>query len=55
MLAAAESGADIVDVAIDSLSGMTAQPSMGAVATSVERTPLDTGKSKIGISSFLLQ
>ena len=44
MLAAAEAGADIVDAAIDSMSGMTSQPSLGAIVTSVERTPLDTGK-----------
>lgn len=43
MIAAAEAGADIVDVAIDSMSGMTSQPSMGAVVTSLERTPYDTG------------
>jgi len=43
MLAAASAGADIVDVAVDSMSGMTSQPSMGAVVASVERTPLDTG------------
>jgi len=43
MLAAAESGADVVDVAVDSMSGMTSQPSMGAVVASLERTPLDTG------------
>jgi len=43
MLAAAEAGADVVDVAVDSMSGMTSQPSMGAVVASVQRTPLDTG------------
>lgn len=43
MLAAAEAGADVVDVAVDSMSGMTSQPSMGALVASVERTPLDTG------------
>jgi len=42
MLAAAEAGADVVDVAVDSLSGLTSQPSMGAVVASVERTPQDT-------------
>jgi len=42
MLAAAEAGADVVDVAVDSLSGLTSQPSMGAVVASVERTPHDT-------------
>jgi len=45
MLAAAEAGADIVDVAIDSMSGMTSQPSLGAIVTSCERTNLDTGVS----------
>lgn len=43
MLAAARAGADVVDVAVDSMSGMTSQPSMGAVVASVQRTPLDTG------------
>uniref|UniRef100_H2YA21 Pyruvate carboxylase n=1 Tax=Ciona savignyi TaxID=51511 RepID=H2YA21_CIOSA len=43
MLAAAEAGADIVDGAIDSMSGMTSQPSIGALVTSCERTPHDTG------------
>lgn len=43
MLAAAEAGADIVDVAVDSMSGLTSQPSMGAVVASVERTALDSG------------
>lgn len=43
MLACAEAGADVVDVAVDSMSGMTSQPSMGAVVASLERTPLQTG------------
>ena len=42
MLSAAEAGADIVDVAVDSLSGLTSQPSMGAIVASVQRTPQDT-------------
>lgn len=42
MLACAEAGADVVDVAVDSMSGMTSQPSMGAVVASLERTPLQT-------------
>ena len=45
MLACAEAGADVVDVAVDSMSGMTSQPSMGALVASLERTPLQTGKS----------
>lgn len=44
MLACAEAGADVVDVAVDSMSGMTSQPSMGAVVASLQGTPLDTGK-----------
>ena len=43
MLRCAEAGADVVDVAVDSMSGMTSQPSMGAVVASLERTELDTG------------
>ncbi len=43
MIACAESGADVVDVAVDSMSGMTSQPSMGAVVAGLERTDLDTG------------
>lgn len=43
MLAAAEAGADVVDVAADSLSGMTSQPSMGAIVAALENTGMDTG------------
>ena len=43
MLTCAEAGADAVDVACDSMSGTTSQPSMGAIIASVEGTELDTG------------
>jgi pyruvate carboxylase len=43
MIAAAESGAAIIDVAIDSMSGLTSQPSMGAFIASLQGTKLDTG------------
>ena len=43
MLAAYEAGADVVDVAVDSMSGMTSQPSMGAIVASLEKTRGDTG------------
>jgi len=43
MLAAAEAGADIVDVAIDALSGLTSQPSMGALAAVTQGTDLSIG------------
>ncbi|CAG9761968.1 unnamed protein product [Ceutorhynchus assimilis] len=42
MLACAEAGADVVDVAVDAMSGMTSQPSMGAIVASLQGTPLDT-------------
>eukprot|EP00697_Spironema_sp_BW2_P000041 gnl/Spiro4/10075_TR5349_c1_g1_i1.p1 gnl/Spiro4/10075_TR5349_c1_g1~~gnl/Spiro4/10075_TR5349_c1_g1_i1.p1 ORF type:complete len:826 (-),score=228.22 gnl/Spiro4/10075_TR5349_c1_g1_i1:1082-3559(-) len=43
MLAAAWAGADAVDCAVDSMSGMTSQPSMGAIVAALEGTELDTG------------
>jgi len=43
MIAAAAAGADIIDVAIDSMSGLTSQPSMGAVCMALEQTNLGTG------------
>ncbi|XP_075977101.1 pyruvate carboxylase isoform X2 [Anticarsia gemmatalis] len=42
MLACAEAGADVVDVAVDSMSGLTSQPSMGALVASLQGTKLDT-------------
>lgn len=42
-LAAAAAGADIVDCCIDSMSGTTSQPSMGALVHSLAGTELDTG------------
>uniref|UniRef100_A0A8C7KWJ3 Pyruvate carboxylase n=1 Tax=Oncorhynchus kisutch TaxID=8019 RepID=A0A8C7KWJ3_ONCKI len=45
MLACAEAGADIVDVAVDSMAGMTSQPSMGAIVACTKGTNLSTGIS----------
>jgi len=42
-LAAAEAGADVVDVAMDAMSGLTSQPSLGAIVANLRGTPLDTG------------
>ena len=44
MLACAHAGADVVDVAVDSMSGLTSQPSMGAVVASLQGEELDTGR-----------
>ncbi|XP_031339873.1 pyruvate carboxylase, mitochondrial-like isoform X1 [Photinus pyralis] len=52
MLACAEAGADVVDVAVDSMSGMTSQPSMGAIVASLQGTPLDTGFTLPVISEY---
>lgn len=43
MIACAQAGADAVDTATDSLSGMTSQPSVGAVLASLEGSELDPG------------
>jgi len=43
MLAAARAGADVVDCAIDPMSGTTSQPSMGAIIGTCQNTDLDTG------------
>jgi len=43
MLAAAAAGADVVDVAIDSMSGLTSQPPMGAIVSALEQSNLGTG------------
>ena len=47
MVAAAKAGADIVDVAIDSMSGLTSQPSMGAVAAALKGTDLETSATAV--------
>lgn len=43
MLAAAHAGADVVDGAIDAMSGMTSQPSLGAIVSNMKGTGIDTG------------
>ena len=43
VLMAAEAGVDIVDLAIESMSSMTSQPSMNAVAEALRGTKRDTG------------
>ena len=43
MIACARAGADAVDAATDSMSGMTSQPSINAILASLEGTGLDPG------------
>ncbi|XP_012218527.1 pyruvate carboxylase, mitochondrial isoform X2 [Linepithema humile] len=52
MLACAKSGADVVDVAVDSMSGMTSQPSMGAVVASLQGTDIDTKLDLSDVSEY---
>ncbi|XP_042882982.1 pyruvate carboxylase, mitochondrial-like isoform X2 [Penaeus japonicus] len=52
MLQCAYAGADAVDVAVDSMSGMTSQPSMGAVVASLMGDKLDTGMNLGDISQY---
>ncbi|WVQ93145.1 pyruvate carboxylase [Kwoniella sp. CBS 9459] len=52
MIACAHAGADVVDVAIDDLSGLTSQPAMGAVCGALEQTGLGTGISHENIQAL---
>ncbi|EGI62604.1 Pyruvate carboxylase, mitochondrial [Acromyrmex echinatior] len=52
MLACAKNGADVVDVAVDSMSGMTSQPSMGAIVASLQGTDIDTKLDLSDVSEY---
>lgn len=52
MLECAKAGADVVDVAVDSMSGMTSQPSMGAIVASLNGTNMDTKFDLRDISEY---
>jgi len=52
MVACAEAGADAVDAASDSMSGMTSQPSIGAILASLEGTDLDPGLNGHAVRSL---
>jgi len=49
VLKAAEAGADIVDLAISTLSGLTAQPSLNAIVAALEGGERDTGLDVLGL------
>lgn len=51
-MAAVAAGCDIIDVAIDSMSGTTSQPCMGAVVSALEGTKYDTGIDPRDIKSL---
>jgi len=52
MINCAMAGADVVDLAVDSMSGMTSQPSMGAFVSSLAGTDIDTGFDLQKISAY---
>eukprot|EP00096_Caligus_rogercresseyi_P000664 TRINITY_DN1113_c0_g1_i3.p1 TRINITY_DN1113_c0_g1~~TRINITY_DN1113_c0_g1_i3.p1 ORF type:complete len:1086 (-),score=226.61 TRINITY_DN1113_c0_g1_i3:477-3734(-) len=47
MINCAKAGADVIDVAVDSMSGMTSQPSMGALVASLAGTPQEVKGSNL--------
>jgi len=49
MLACCEAGADIVDVALAPMAGLTSQPALGALVAALEGTPHDTGLDLHGL------
>jgi len=51
-MAAAEAGADVVDVAIDSMSGLTSQPSMGALVAALRGSEQDSGLDLASLESL---
>merc|ERR1719508_553195 len=52
MISCALAGADVVDLAVDSMSGMTSQPSMGAFVASLQGSELDTGIDLDRVSQY---
>lgn len=52
MVACAESGADVVDVAVDSMSGITSQPTMGGLVACLQPTAHDTKLNLQDISQY---
>jgi pyruvate carboxylase len=52
MVACAQAGADAVDAATDSMSGMTSQPSIGAILASLEGTDLDPGLNRYHVRAL---
>ncbi|MEQ8831372.1 MAG: pyruvate carboxylase [Alphaproteobacteria bacterium] len=52
VLAACEAGADAVDAAMDSFSGLTSQPNLGSIATALADTDRDSGLDLATIRSF---
>jgi pyruvate carboxylase len=52
VLAASEAGADVVDLAIASMSGSTSQPNLNSIVAGVQHTPRDTGLDLHTLNEF---
>ncbi len=52
VLAAADAGADAVDAAMDSFSGLTSQPNLGSIALALTDTPRDPGLDAGTVRAF---
>ena len=52
VLAAVDAGADAVDAAMDAMSGLTSQPSLGAIVAALEHTERDSGLDCRRIAPF---
>ena len=52
VLAAAEAGVDAIDAAVDSMSGLTSQPNLGAIAEALRGGARDTGLDRDALRSF---
>lgn len=52
LIAAIEEGVDVVDAAIDAMSGTTSQPCLGAIVQAVAHTPMDTGLDPAAIRTL---
>jgi pyruvate carboxylase len=52
VLNAADSGVDVVDLAIASMSGSTSQPSLNSIVAALQHTPRDTGLDLDSLNEF---
>ena len=52
VLAAAEAGVDSADAALDSMSGLTSQPNLGAIVEALRGSPRDTGLERGALRSL---
>lgn len=49
ILAASEAGVDVVDGALDAMSGLTSQANLGSIVAALRNTPRDTGLDQIAL------